>query len=72
MTKIKLNNVDLAWLRMEHQTNPMMITVALQFIGRVDYDRLSYDHKGFPFTVPALSAAHRQAGTNFQPAVLGR
>ena len=40
MSRIKLNNVDLAWLRMENSSNPMMITVLLQFKGRVDYDRL--------------------------------
>ncbi len=40
MSRIKLNNVDLAWLRMEHSTNPMMITVVLQFNGRINYERL--------------------------------
>ncbi len=40
MSKIKLNNVDLAWLRMENPSNPMMITVLLQFQGRLNYDEL--------------------------------
>jgi diacylglycerol O-acyltransferase / wax synthase len=40
VSTIKLNNVDLAWLRMEHATNPMMITVVLQFNGRINYERL--------------------------------
>jgi diacylglycerol O-acyltransferase len=40
VSRIKLNNVDLAWLRMEHSTNPMMITVVLQFNGRINYERL--------------------------------
>jgi diacylglycerol O-acyltransferase / wax synthase len=40
VSRIKLNNVDLAWLRMEHSTNPMMITVVLQFDGRINYERL--------------------------------
>jgi diacylglycerol O-acyltransferase / wax synthase len=40
MSKIRLNNVDLAWLRMEKPTNPMMITVVLQFKGQINYDRL--------------------------------
>ncbi len=31
MTRIRLNNVDLAWLRMENPTNPMMITVLIQY-----------------------------------------
>ena len=31
MSKIKLNNVDLAWLRMDNANNPMMITVVLRF-----------------------------------------
>jgi diacylglycerol O-acyltransferase len=39
--KINLNNVDLAWLRMDNSTNPMMITVVLQFHGSIDFDRLS-------------------------------
>ena len=43
MSKIKLNNVDLAWLRMESPTNPMMITVVLEFNGLVDYDKLIAD-----------------------------
>src|SRR4030042_4206628 len=43
MTKIKLNNVDLAWLRMVHPTNPMMITVVLKFKGQINYDRLITD-----------------------------
>ena len=40
MTRIRLNNVDLAWLRMENPTNPMMITVLIQYRGRVDHKRL--------------------------------
>ncbi len=40
MTRIRLNNVDLAWLRMENPTNPMMITVLIQYRGRVDQERL--------------------------------
>ena len=40
VSKIKLNNVDLAWLRMENPTNPMMITVVLQFTGQINYDQL--------------------------------
>ncbi len=40
MSKIKLNNVDLAWLRMDHANNQMMITVVLRFDGQIDYDRL--------------------------------
>ena len=40
MSRIDLNNVDLAWLRMENPTNPMMITVVLQFKGQINYDRL--------------------------------
>ena len=40
MSRIDLNNVDLAWLRMENPTNPMMITVVLRFKGQIDYDRL--------------------------------
>ena len=40
MTRIRLNNVDLAWLRMENPTNPMMITVLIQFKGRVNHERL--------------------------------
>ncbi len=40
MSKIKLNNVDLAWLRMDHANNPMMITVVLRFNGQIDHDRL--------------------------------
>jgi diacylglycerol O-acyltransferase len=43
MTKIKLNNVDLAWLRMENPTNPMMITVVLRFKEKINYDRLITD-----------------------------
>jgi diacylglycerol O-acyltransferase / wax synthase len=40
LSKIRLNNVDLAWLRMDDPTNPMMITVVLHFQGKVDVDRL--------------------------------
>jgi diacylglycerol O-acyltransferase / wax synthase len=40
MSKIKLNNVDLAWLHMEKATNPMAISVVLQFKGQLNYDRL--------------------------------
>ncbi len=40
MQKIKLNNVDHAWLRMESPSNLMMITVMFSFDGQVDYDRL--------------------------------
>jgi diacylglycerol O-acyltransferase / wax synthase len=40
VSRIKLNNVDLAWLRMESPNNPMMITVALQFHGPIDHERL--------------------------------
>ena len=40
MSRISLNNVDLAWLRMESPTNPMMITVAVHFRGRINYDQL--------------------------------
>jgi diacylglycerol O-acyltransferase / wax synthase len=40
VSRIRLNNVDLAWLRMENPTNPMMITVTLQFKGQVDHERL--------------------------------
>ena len=43
MAKIKLNNVDLAWLRMDDPTNPMMITVAIRFKGQLNYDRLITD-----------------------------
>jgi len=32
--------VDLAWLRMESQTNPMMITVLIRFAGQINYDHL--------------------------------
>ena len=37
MAKVKLNNVDLAWLRMDHTNNPMMITVVIRFTGQVDF-----------------------------------
>lgn len=40
MSKIKLNNVDHAWLRMESPSNLMMITVMFRFNGQVKYDRL--------------------------------
>ena len=32
--------MDLAWLRMESQTNPMMITVLIRFAGQINYDHL--------------------------------
>jgi WS/DGAT/MGAT family acyltransferase len=35
--------VDLAWLRMDAKTNPMMITVVLRFKGQVNYERLITD-----------------------------
>lgn len=35
--KIRLNNVDLAWLRMENPTNPMRFTVAIRFKGQLNY-----------------------------------
>ncbi len=41
LARIKLNNVDLAWLRMENPNNPMMITVVIQTEGYIDYARLS-------------------------------
>ncbi len=47
MTRIRLNNVDLAWLRMENPTNPMMITVLIQYRGRVDHERLIITIKEF-------------------------
>jgi diacylglycerol O-acyltransferase / wax synthase len=40
LSKIDLNNIDLAWLRMENPTNPMMITVVLLFKGEINHDRL--------------------------------
>ncbi len=40
MSKIRLNNADLAWLRMDDPTNPMMITVVLNFSGQINYDHL--------------------------------
>jgi diacylglycerol O-acyltransferase / wax synthase len=40
VAKVKLNNVDLAWLRMDHTNNPMMITVVIRFSGKVNYDSL--------------------------------
>jgi diacylglycerol O-acyltransferase len=43
IARIKLNNVDLAWLRMDAKTNPMMITVVLRFRGQINYDRLITD-----------------------------
>lgn len=43
ISRIKLNNVDLAWFRMESQTNPMMITVLIRFAGQVNYERLVAD-----------------------------
>jgi diacylglycerol O-acyltransferase / wax synthase len=39
VSKIKLNNVDLAWLRMDSLSNPMMITVLLELNGPLNYDR---------------------------------
>ena len=41
-----MNNVDLAWLRMENPTNPMMITVVLRFNGQVNYERLITNLEG--------------------------
>jgi diacylglycerol O-acyltransferase len=38
MSRIILNNVDLAWLRLDKPNNPMMITVVIQFKGQIDYD----------------------------------
>jgi diacylglycerol O-acyltransferase len=46
MAKIKLNNVDLAWLRMDDSTNAMMITVAVMFKGQLNYERLITDLDG--------------------------
>ncbi len=40
MSKTRLNNVDLAWLRMDSPTNPMIITVVMEFMGHIDYDQL--------------------------------
>jgi diacylglycerol O-acyltransferase / wax synthase len=40
ISKIKLNNVDHAWLRMDRPNNPMVITVILRFTGQINYDRL--------------------------------
>lgn len=40
VSRVKLNNVDLAWLRMENPTNPMMITVVLHFNGYVNFNQL--------------------------------
>jgi diacylglycerol O-acyltransferase len=39
MSKIKLNNVDLAWFRMDNPANPMMITVVIKLDGQINYDR---------------------------------
>ena len=35
--------MDLAWLRMESPTNPMMITALIRFTGQINYDRLITD-----------------------------
>lgn len=35
-----MNSVDLAWLRMERQTNPMMIVAVLTFSSRLKFERL--------------------------------
>ena len=40
MSKIRLNNVDLAWLRMDDPTNPMLITVVMRFQGHIHHERL--------------------------------
>ncbi|NJD58655.1 MAG: DUF1298 domain-containing protein [Anaerolineae bacterium] len=40
MSKIKLNSVDHAWLRMETPSNQMMITVLFRFDGEVSHDQL--------------------------------
>lgn len=40
MTRIRLNNVDLAWLRMETPFNPMMITVLIHLKGRINHEML--------------------------------
>lgn len=40
MSKIKLNNVDLAWLRMESAINPMMITVVIHLEGQINHEQL--------------------------------
>lgn len=40
MSRTRLSNVDLAWLRMENPNNPMMITVLIRFKGQVDCERL--------------------------------
>ena len=40
MTKVRLNNVDLAWLRLDKATNPMSITVLVHFDGMVNYEAL--------------------------------
>ncbi len=41
MSKKNLNNVDLAWLRMETPVNPMMITVCLGFTGFINVEQLT-------------------------------
>jgi NRPS condensation-like uncharacterized protein len=45
VSKYKLNDVDLAWLRMENPYNPMMIMVVLQLRGQINYERLVTDLK---------------------------
>jgi endonuclease III len=40
MSRIKLDNVDLAWLRMHQVKNPMMITVIVQLSGQTSYDAM--------------------------------
>ena len=39
MARIKLNNVDLAWFRMDNPANPMMITAVFKINGQINYDR---------------------------------
>jgi diacylglycerol O-acyltransferase / wax synthase len=46
MSKIYLNNVDLAWLRMETPVNPMMITVCIRFSGQINLEQLIADLDG--------------------------
>ena len=45
-------NVDVAWLRLDHPTNLMMITGVLTFDGLLDYDRLwqTAEERLLPFT----------------------
>jgi len=40
LSKIRLDHVDLAWLRMDDPTNPMLITVVMRFQGQIDDERL--------------------------------